>query len=99
MLARLKYRVGYKNGQGGEDMVKWLEIIRLRRAGDGEGILDEFLKSLAYSIDRLKDLIAAKSFADLLISPNRMEQMTYTRHLPHFLSMAHKIRKTGGRDY
>jgi hypothetical protein len=42
-------------------MVKWLEIIKLRRAGNGEEILGEFLGSLANS-GQIGELIEIRTY-------------------------------------
>jgi len=42
-------------------MVKWLEIIKLRRAGNGEEILREFLRSLANS-GQIRELIEIRTY-------------------------------------
>ena len=42
-------------------MVKWLEIIKLRRAGNGEEILGEFLRSLVRS-GQIRELVEIKTY-------------------------------------
>jgi len=103
-LARLKHKMVSNDKLEGENIMKWLEVIKLRAAGNSESLLEEFLAPVA-KIDQNRGFVEMKIYRHAALENDLSVHLHWNSEWPEQngsilgLRLAQALKELGLIDY